>query len=188
LDVRILAGWCDDFLTSRPLGPLHDVARQAGGALAEAVATGDIGGVLDALLAELAYPLLPTVLLIEDVHWADDATMDVIRYTGRRIQALPAVLALTYRDDEVGPEHPLTGVLGALPPVVTHRVPLRELSRAAVAELTTSASWPGPGSYPQWCSPRSCTSTPGRPTTWAASMMPYALPSRPWSSGREAAT
>jgi DNA-binding CsgD family transcriptional regulator/tetratricopeptide (TPR) repeat protein len=135
-DARVLTGWCDDFLTSRALAPLHDVARRAGGSLAEAVATGDTGTVCDALLTELAYPLNPTVLVIEDVHWGDDATLDVIRYVGRRIRGLPAVLALTYRDDEVGPDHPLLGVLGSLPPGAVHRVVPHQLSRRAVATLT----------------------------------------------------
>jgi DNA-binding CsgD family transcriptional regulator/tetratricopeptide (TPR) repeat protein len=135
-DARVFVGWCDDFLASRPLGPLHDVARRARGALAEAIAAGDVSGVLDALLSELAYPLAPTVLLIEDVHWADDATLDVIRYVGRRIRDLPAVLALTYRDDEITTEHPLTGVLGALPAGGVRRVAPHQLSRSAVAALT----------------------------------------------------
>ncbi|HUH07069.1 MAG TPA: AAA family ATPase [Egibacteraceae bacterium] len=135
-DVRMLVGWCDDFLTRRPLGPLHDVARGMGAPLADALAAGDTGGVLDALLAELAYPLQATVLLLEDVHWADDATLDAVRYIGRRIHDLPAVLALTYRDDEVGPGHPLTGVLGAMPAGIVHRIGPRRLSRAAVAQLT----------------------------------------------------
>jgi DNA-binding CsgD family transcriptional regulator/tetratricopeptide (TPR) repeat protein len=135
-DARVLVGWCDDFLTSRLLGPFHDIARRAGGALAAAVSAGDIGAVLEATLAELGYPLQPTVLLLEDVHWADEATLDVVRYVGRRIHTLPAVLGLTYRDDDVGPDHPLRGVLGALAPGAVHRIQLRRLSRAAVAELT----------------------------------------------------
>jgi DNA-binding CsgD family transcriptional regulator len=135
-DVRVLTGWCDDFLTNRALGPLHDVARSVGGPLAAAVADGDVGAVLEAALAELSYPLGATILLLEDMHWSDDATLDVVRYVGRRIEALPAVLALTYRSDDVGPGHPLTGVLGAFPAGAVRRVVPRQLSRSAVAELT----------------------------------------------------
>ncbi len=134
-DARVLLGWCDDFLTSRTLGPLRDVARASGGALADAVANLDTGGVLDALLAELDHPLHPTVLVVEDVHWADEATLDVLRYVGRRIERLPAVLAITYRDDELPPDHPLHGVLGALRGPV-HRLTLHPLSSSAVARLT----------------------------------------------------
>lgn len=134
-DARVLVGWCDDFLTSRTLGPLRDVARVTGGALADAVAALDTGAVLDALLAELSHPLQPTLLVLEDVHWGDEATLDVVRYVGRRIERLPAVLVVTYRDDELTPDHPLHGVLGSLRGPV-HRLRLHPLSGAAVARLT----------------------------------------------------
>ena len=58
------------------------------------------------------WPDHPTVLVIEDVHWADDATLDALRYLIRRIADLQAVLVLTYRDDELNREHPLHGLLG----------------------------------------------------------------------------
>lgn len=133
-DARILVGWCDDFLTSRTLGPLRDIARGTGGRLADAVAGVDTAAVLDALLAELHYPLQPTVLVIEDLHWADDATLDVLRFVGRRIDGLPAVLVMTYRDDDLAVDHPLHGVLGALP-TPARRLTLRPLSPAAVRVL-----------------------------------------------------
>ncbi|HUG85551.1 MAG TPA: AAA family ATPase, partial [Euzebya sp.] len=132
---RVLVGWCDDFVTGRTLGPLHDVARRTGGALAEAVERADISAVLDAVLALLSDPLNPVVLVLEDVHWADGATLDVVRYVGRRIAGCGAVMALTYRDDEVGPDHPLTAVLGVLSPTATSRVRPHPLSATAVAEL-----------------------------------------------------
>ena len=135
-DARILVGYCDDFLTSRTLGPFHDVARTTSGPLADAVGRADTGEVLDALLDVLDNPLRPTVLIIEDMHWADEATLDVVRYVGRRIANLPAVLAVTYREDEVGPEHPLTGVIGVLPATQVRRVRPRPLSHAAVTRLT----------------------------------------------------
>jgi len=74
-------------------------------------------------------------VVVEDVHWADDATLDVLRYLGRRVEDLPAVLVVTYRDDEVGPAHPLQRVLGALGGPGVHRLRLARLSRAAVARL-----------------------------------------------------
>jgi ATP/maltotriose-dependent transcriptional regulator MalT len=134
-DARLLVGFCDDFLTSRTLGPLHDVARTVGGALADAVAAADTTAVLEELLAALSHPLQPTVLVLEDLHWADEATLDVVRYVGRRIDRLPAVLVVTFRDDEVGPEHPLTGVLGVIPSRHVRRVTPHPLSRRAVATL-----------------------------------------------------
>ena len=138
-DARTLIGWCDDFLTQQTLAPLHDVARMVGGALEDAVAQTDTRAVLDALLEEVSHPLRPTVLVLEDVHWADKATLDVVRYLGRRIQRLPAVLAVTFRDDEVNRDHPLRGVLGALSAGSTHRIHPRPLSTGAVAELTSGS-------------------------------------------------
>lgn len=134
-DTRLLTGWCDDFLTKRTLGPVRDIARRTGGALAEAVAASSTSAVLDALLAELEQPLHPTVVVIEDVHWADDATLDVLRYLGRRIEPLRAVLVITYRDDELDADHPLHGVLGSLRAPL-HRLALQALSPWAVRQLT----------------------------------------------------
>ncbi|GAA1847674.1 AAA family ATPase [Pseudonocardia ailaonensis] len=135
--VRTLSGACDDLLTPRTLGPLRDAARAAGPALAEALADGDRDAVLTAVLNELASA--PTLVVLEDVHWADDATLDVLRYVGRRIEDVPALLVLTYRDEEVGTS--LRRVLGGLGGA--RRLPLRRLSRGAVARLaggTTATS------------------------------------------------
>ena len=134
-DVRTLVGWCDDFLTGRTLGPLHDIAREVDGALASAVDDADTSGVLEALLALLDDPLRPTVLVIENVHWADEATLDVIRFVGRRVATRPAVLVLTFRDDELGRDHPLSSVLAALSTAPVVRASPSPLSRTAIAEL-----------------------------------------------------
>jgi predicted ATPase len=95
---RILPGACEDLLTPRALGPLRDAARSApGGPLAAALSpSADPDLVFAAVADELAAPPFPAVLVIEDVHWADGATLDVLRYLGTRMQNLPAVLLLTY--------------------------------------------------------------------------------------------
>lgn len=135
-DARVLRGACDDFLTTRALGPLRDVARQLPGALADAVAWGETGAVLDALLDELDHPLHVTVLVLEDLHWADDATLDVVRFLGRRIDRLRAALWVSFRDGEVGPDHPLRGVLGSVPATTVTRAGLAPLSLGGVRSLT----------------------------------------------------
>jgi DNA-binding CsgD family transcriptional regulator len=132
---RVLTGACDDLLAPRVLGPLRDAARDVPGPFADTVAGGDPGEVMAAVLDVLAAPGLPTVLIVEDAHWADGATLDVLRVCGRRMADLPAVLVVTYRDDEVGADHPLRSVLGGLRGPEVHRVALRPLSRAAVARL-----------------------------------------------------
>ena len=84
---RVLSGACDDLLTPAPLGAIRDVARRTHGPLAAALAgSGDVAA---AVLAELsAGP--PTVLLVEDLHWADEATLDLLAFVARRIGDLRA--------------------------------------------------------------------------------------------------
>jgi predicted ATPase len=112
-DARVLLAACDDLVASRTLGPLHDAAAGTDGPLAAALADdGPVDRVFAALLEELAGKR-PTVLVVEDVHWADDATLDVLGYAARRVEALGAVVVLTMRD-ELDPRHPLHRLLGAL--------------------------------------------------------------------------
>ena len=132
---RVLVGACDDLVTPRTLGPFRDMAGGTGGPLAEAVE--EVAGrdaVFGAVHQELAGR--PTVMVVEDVHWADDATLDVLRYLAWRIPALPSVLVLTYRDDELGDDHPLRRVLGALASQEVPRLVLAPLSAGAVQELS----------------------------------------------------
>ena len=132
---RVLEGRSDPLFTPRPLAPFSDVARQTNGALAEILKRG--GGahdVFDALRDELADG--DTVLLLEDLHWADEATLDVVRLLGRRVERLGALTILTYRDDELDRAHPLRRVLGEIGsrPEAEH-LRLEPLSADAVAEL-----------------------------------------------------
>jgi DNA-binding CsgD family transcriptional regulator/tetratricopeptide (TPR) repeat protein len=132
---RLLMGACDDLLASRTLGPLHDAAAGTDGPLAAALADGGtVDGVFAAVLEELAAQQ-PSVLVVEDVHWADDATLDVLGFTARRVEPLGAVLVVTMRDDEIDPRHPLQRLLGALAGCPVHRVALPPLSPRAVRAL-----------------------------------------------------
>lgn len=134
-ETRAATGWCDDFLATTALDPLRDIARAVGGDLATAVADADAVAVRGALLDLLDHPLHPMVVVVEDAHWADEATLDVVRYVGRRVGDLRGLLVVSYRDDDVGPRHPLTAVLGALPPAVVVRIRPARLSPAAVTRL-----------------------------------------------------
>ena len=108
--------------------------------LSRAITGGDRDQVLAALRAELSWAAHPTVLVIEDVHWADDATLDALRHLIRRVAGLPAVLVLTYRDDELNREHPLHGLLGqASRSDRVRRLPLRRLSKDAVRQLSAGS-------------------------------------------------
>src|SRR6266567_2540774 len=86
---------------------------------------------------ELPAPPSPAVLVVEDVHWADGATLDVLRYLGTRVQGLPAVLLMTYRDDALARDHPLRGVLGALGSAAASRLRLTPLTSGAVRAMAT---------------------------------------------------
>jgi DNA-binding CsgD family transcriptional regulator/tetratricopeptide (TPR) repeat protein len=133
---RLLIGYCDDLATPRVLGPLRDLTGSVGSALTRALEAGDRSRVSDALRAELDRPEQPTVLVVEDVHWADEATLDVLRFLVRRIASLPAVLVLTYRDAELASGHPLQQLLGlaARMPRLRRLTPAR-LSAEAVRQL-----------------------------------------------------
>ena len=133
---RILLGSCDDLSIPRPLGPFRDLAgavsRELEEALAGHAAPHDIQ---DLLIAELERPPRPVVLVLEDVHWADDATLDSLMVLGRRIGTLPALIVATHRSGEAPPGHPLHAALGAVPGDGLVLLELAPLSAGAVAEL-----------------------------------------------------
>jgi DNA-binding CsgD family transcriptional regulator len=135
--VRVLWGACDALLTPRPLGPMLDIAEQAGGRVAAAIDTGAGASELLAVVASELRRRSPSVLVLEDLHWGDGATFDLFRLLGRRVETLPALMVATYRDDELDRAHPLRVVLGELPPGAVRRLTLAPLSARAVAELAT---------------------------------------------------
>ena len=135
-ETRVLFGTCDDLSVPRPLGPIRDLAGSVSPALEGALAAGAAPhDIQTLLLAELELPPRPTVLVLEDIHWADDATLDAITVLGRRIGSLPALLVLTFRAGEVPPGHPLHATVGAIRADDSVVLELGPLSKRAVAEL-----------------------------------------------------
>jgi len=136
--VRILWGGCDPLFTPRPLGPLLAIADSAGGELEELMA-GEVmpHELVGAVVRELR-ARTPTIFVLEDVHWADEATLDVVRLLVDRVQAVRALVIVSYRDDQLERTDPLRIVLGELPrgPAVA-RLKLAPLSLAAVAQLAS---------------------------------------------------
>lgn len=131
---RQLVGTCDALFTPRPLGSIVEVAESAGGELQAAV-EGERRHyeLASALLRELD---ARTILVLEDVHWADEATLDVLRLLGRRIDEVRGLVVVTFRDDQLDARHPLRIVLGELMATgVVDRVALLPLSPAGVARL-----------------------------------------------------
>jgi DNA-binding CsgD family transcriptional regulator len=133
---RVLLGSCDRLHTPRPLGPFVDIGTIVGGQLRESIAQGNgVQEVFDALVGELRSGG-DTIIILEDVHWADEATLDILRMLGRRVDQLGVLVLATYRSDELPRAHPLRVVLGDLataPGVV--RLHLEPLTQAGVAEL-----------------------------------------------------
>ena len=133
----VLIGSCDPLSTPRPLGPLVDVAEELDPAFAALVrAEAPRDAVLRALLDALRRPGRAPVVLLDDLHWADEATLDALRFVGRRIETTKALVIGTYRDDEVGRGHPLRVVVGDLATSqAVRRLPIGALSVLAVGEL-----------------------------------------------------
>lgn len=138
---RILLGACDPMSTPRPLGPLFDIASVVGGDLAAALRRAERREViLDLFLTLLRAATSPTVVVFEDAHWADDATLDLLRFLGRRLSGTRALIIVTYRNDEVGPRHPLRTLIGDLASGGgVRRLALPPLSHAAVAQLASGS-------------------------------------------------
>jgi DNA-binding CsgD family transcriptional regulator/tetratricopeptide (TPR) repeat protein len=143
-------GACDGLFTPRPLAPLHDIAREVGGGLLETVRS-------DASRDEIFEAVLPwaaavqdlTVLVIEDVQWADDATLDLVRFIARRIRDRPVLLVVTFRDDALAPTDSLRVTLGELAGQrYTRRIDLPSLTQAAVRRLAAGSSY-SPGALYQ---------------------------------------
>jgi DNA-binding CsgD family transcriptional regulator len=136
----VLVGLCDDLTIPRPLAPFRDLAGSVSPALAQAISSGaSPHEVYPLLLDELDGPR-PTVLVLEDVHWADDATLDAATFVARRIASLPALLILTVREGEVPPGEALDAMLGAAATARAAFVQLQPLSAAAVASLAARSA------------------------------------------------
>lgn len=132
--LRLMRGQCDPLSTPRPLGPFRDLASAG---LLPSLRTGT-----DVVLPEVCEQVYdavrdePTVLVVEDLHWADAASVEVLRFVARRVEAMPLLLVVTYRDGEIGPRHPARALLGDFARLDgLARVPLAPLSLAAVRQL-----------------------------------------------------
>ncbi|HEU5064282.1 MAG TPA: AAA family ATPase, partial [Gaiellaceae bacterium] len=135
-DARAFLGTCDDLSIPRPLGPFRDLSGSVSVDLEEALSVGAASHELHRLLiAELERQPQPTVLALEDVHWADGATLDTIAVLGRRIGSVPALILLTFRGGELQPTHPLHAALGAIRAESSVFIQLEPLSQGAVASL-----------------------------------------------------
>jgi DNA-binding CsgD family transcriptional regulator len=119
----LLWGACDPLFTPRPLGPFQEIVTESRPHEVAAALTADAR----------ARPGL--ILVLEDLHWADEATLDVLSLLGRRIEGIPALVVATYRSDELERGHPLRRILGELHSGSVRRLTVEPLSRDAVCVL-----------------------------------------------------
>jgi len=139
-------GACDALETPHPLAPLLDIARENRTRFASALG-GPRPALFEAVLDELRLAAEPVLVVIEDAHWADDATLDLLKFIGRRIEFTKAVLAVSYRDDEVGLSHPLRRVLGELPPSHRTVIEVPRLTANGVRSLAARSGARADGVY-----------------------------------------
>jgi DNA-binding CsgD family transcriptional regulator len=135
-DARTLWGACDGLSTPRALAPVYEIAAQISG-IAQRFSRDDESrdGLFRDLLEDLARPERVCLVILEDLHCADAATLDFLRFIGRRIQRTHAVFVATYRDDDLSSRHPLRLALGELTGHHVLRMRLTPLSLAAVEVL-----------------------------------------------------
>jgi DNA-binding CsgD family transcriptional regulator/tetratricopeptide (TPR) repeat protein len=133
LAIRVAAGSCDGLSTPRPLGPVIEIAAQL-----EVDAALPRDDLFQAILAVLRKQ--PMIVLIEDLHWVDDATADFLLYVGRRLDGAPAMVVGTYRDDEMRSNVRLTRLVGDLTRLgVARRVAVCSLTESGVASMVAGS-------------------------------------------------
>ncbi|HSS68542.1 MAG TPA: AAA family ATPase [Nocardioidaceae bacterium] len=136
----VLWGWCDPLSSPRPLGPLVDISAQLGTEVSDLLRAGERDRAFEATLRELHVRKRPAVVVLEDVHWADASTLDFLRFIGRRLGAAPALVVVSYRDDDLEMTDPLRLVVGDLTSSATaSRLAVPRLSADAVAQLAAGS-------------------------------------------------
>ena len=144
----IYQGACDALFTPRPLAPLYDILWQVSKKRWPASPLSEERSALFAdFFQELSAKKGKLLIVFEDIHWADEGTLDFIRFFARRIYQLPCLFILTYRDNEIHSMHPLRNVLGQLPPDSFTKLVVTPLSKQAVVEMATHKSYSGEDVY-----------------------------------------
>ena len=140
--VRWFRGYCESLSTPRSLGPMFDFEVMLPAPLSEALrAEADRRtDFYRGLLAELGSMDAPTALVLEDVHWADGGTLELVRFVGRRLRSHRGLVILTTRDDPLS-WATLAPVIGEIPPAALQRVTLHPLSLEAVRTIAQGRSW-----------------------------------------------
>lgn len=136
-ELRWLTGGCDGTATPQPLGPLHEIARQLGEPfLSECRGAADRFGLFTSFVEQLDAGSTVTAVVVEDAHWADEATLDWLVHLGRRVSRRPALVVVSYREEESGHDSPLRKSVGLVAGYQsTARLSIPRLSPEAVRKL-----------------------------------------------------
>jgi DNA-binding CsgD family transcriptional regulator len=142
--INIYRGSCDALFSPRPLAPLYDLLIQLRKGFSNAHNDiEDRTALFFDVLQELHNDSNGVIVIFEDIHWADEATLDFIKFLGRRISQLKCLFILTYRDDEVHARHPLRNVLGQIYSDSLTRLQLTPFSRQAVEKMASVKGYNG---------------------------------------------
>ncbi|WP_242117469.1 LuxR family transcriptional regulator [Aestuariivivens sediminicola] len=138
---RLLKGYCDPLFTPRPLGPLFDIADKIGYAFKELIKDSTQRSVIfSRLIEDFQNSDRPVVFIIEDIHWADEATLDLIKFLSRRISYANCLLILSYRNDEIGHNEKLEYTIKSFSTLKHTRINLENLSLEAIYQMTSGLS------------------------------------------------
>ncbi len=138
LQYKIIWSGCDPLFTPRPFGPLYDFATSFSPKIHQLLETGaPPSTIFSAFYDALESSKEPLILIFEDVHWADYATLDLFRFLGRRISFLKCLMIISFRDDEISDQHPLRLVLDILPSAHTTRINVEPLTEEGVNQLAS---------------------------------------------------
>jgi len=135
---KIYWGACDDLFTPRPLAPLYDIANKMKSNIIDKLELGaSRPSIFNEFLNEINQKE-PNIIVIEDVHWADESTFDFIKFLAKRINKYKSLLIITYRSDEIGSTRPLRLTFSNIPSKYLRRFELPPLSKHAVKMLANS--------------------------------------------------
>jgi DNA-binding CsgD family transcriptional regulator len=139
-EANIYWGACDALFTPRPLGPLYDIAPQVGNELLDLLdKQSSRTAIFSKFLENLQQKTLRNIIIIEDAHWADESTLDLIKFLGRRANRTRSLFIITYRNDEIDVAHPLRLVLGDIPSKDLIKLTLPPLTQKTVNNLAAES-------------------------------------------------
>jgi tetratricopeptide (TPR) repeat protein len=145
---KIFQDTCDALFTPRPLAPLYDILLQLEDDLpANNQEIADRTAFFTRIFQALKNQKELSVVIFEDIHWADDATLDFIKFFARRISQLRCLFILTYRDNEIHSGAHLRNILSQLNRDSFIRLQLPPLSKQVVDKMAGERGWKGEDVY-----------------------------------------